>query len=207
MKCSLPGINRKISPPNGVVYVIHPQILVLGVQLSLTLFDRCWYSLMLPLLSWHQVQGGWLFVSENWKYCKVSLNQGKITITQNPIIREEIFKLKFPLCLVLGSSRGGRKWFLFSVDRVNVKLLRHLSPWTTDGVAQLLSNENSKRFKKNLNTASFFKKATLLILSLDSLYSTVACQPKILHHTPPFNSNLSYLYGALGVNLSPRILP
>ena len=46
-----PGTNRKISPPNGAVYGIHPQILVLDVQLSLTLFDRCWYSLMLPLLS------------------------------------------------------------------------------------------------------------------------------------------------------------
>ena len=100
--------------------------------------------------------------------------------------REEIFKLKFPLCLVLGSSRGGRKWFLFSVDRVNVKLLQHLSPWTTDGVAQLLSNGISKKYKKNLQAASFFfKSKTLLILSLDSLCSTAVANQKFLT-TPPF---------------------
>ena len=36
--------------------------------------------------------------------------------------REKIVKLKSYLCLMLDSSRGGGKWILFSVDRVNVNV-------------------------------------------------------------------------------------
>jgi len=76
---------------------------------------------------------------------QIFLNQWKIT-TQNSNKREKL-KLRSSLCLRLGSLRNGGKWFLFSVDRVNVKLFWNSSPWITDGVAQLLSNEISKRLR------------------------------------------------------------
>ena len=61
--------------------------------------------------------------------------------------REKTLKLRSSLCLRLGSLRSSGKWILFSIDRVNVKLFWNFSPWITDGVAQLLSNEISKRLR------------------------------------------------------------
>ena len=65
-------------------------------------------------------------------------------------IREKTLKLRSPLFLRLGSLRSGRKWILFSIDRVNVKLLQNFSPWMTDWVTQLLSNEIPKRLRQKL---------------------------------------------------------
>ena len=62
--------------------------------------------------------------------------------------REEILKLKFPFYLVLGSLRSGKKWILFFVDQVNVKLLQNFSLQITDGAIQLLTNKISTRFEK-----------------------------------------------------------
>jgi len=51
--------------------------------------------------------------------------------------REEIFKLKSPFYLMLSSWCSGGKWFLFSVDRVNVGVFWESSLRIMDGVAQL----------------------------------------------------------------------
>ena len=39
---------------------------------------------------------------------------------------------------------------MFSIDQVNIKLFWKPSPWITDGVAQLLSNEISKKLREKL---------------------------------------------------------
>ena len=75
--------------------------------------------------------------------------------------REETLKLKSPLYLVLGSLRRFEKWILFFIDRVNIKLLQNFSLWITNGVAQLLSNEISKRFGQNLNSVSLCRRVEL----------------------------------------------
>jgi len=74
--------------------------------------------------------------------------------------REEMFKLKHPLYLMLGSLR---KVNLFYVNQVNVKLLQSFSSRITDGIAQLLSNEISKRFEKNLNSTSLCRRVELFV--------------------------------------------
>ena len=55
-----------------------------------------------------------------------------------------------PLYLKLGSLCSSGKYILFFIDRVSVKLLWKSSPWITDGVAQLLSNEILKRLRQKL---------------------------------------------------------
>jgi len=97
--------------------------------------------------------------------------------------REEILKLKSPLYLMLGSLCSGGKWILFFVDRVNVKLLQNFSPWITDGVARLLSNEISKGFRQNLNSSSLCRRVELLV-------KLIFLSWKIW---PLFNSSSSYL--------------
>ena len=59
--------------------------------------------------------------------------------------RRKMLRLESPLYLMLGSSGGGRKWILFSVDRVNVKNSWGSSLWMVDRVTQLLIDQGSQR--------------------------------------------------------------
>jgi len=69
-----------------------------------------------------------------------------------------------PLYLKLGSLCSGRKWILFSVDQVNVKLFWESSLQITDGVAQLLSNGISKRHGQKLGLSKLAWKSRTLCL-------------------------------------------
>ena len=83
--------------------------------------------------------------------------------------REKTLKLRSSLYLRLGSLRTSGKWILFFVDRVNVKLFWKSSPWITYGVAQLLSNEISKRLRQKLELSKLVEEFnTLLVTSAEN---------------------------------------
>jgi len=85
-----------------------------------------------------------LFGEEIWKRdAKFSWINEKLQQLKSNYKREKTLKLKSSFCLKLGSLYSSKKWILFSIDQVNIKLLQNSSPLIIDGVAQLLCNEIS----------------------------------------------------------------
>ena len=124
----------------------------------------------------------------------------KITMDLHPDYkRGKMLRLESSLCLMLGSSGGGGKWILFSVDRVNVKNFWGYSLWMADGVTQLLSTRNLKeivckdwlvrsKLLEELNSLSFLVAAHESNSSLRIIWST---HPPT--NRPLLNSKRGYL--------------
>ena len=119
-----------------------------------------------------------------WKlkaYCKIFLNQWKITTQNFNYKREMTLKLRSSLCLRLGSLRRGEKWILFSVELVNINTLREIFSldhrWSNTAPIQW----NLKRLRQKLELNKLIEGFNFLWVFLSW---------KIL---TPFHNSFSYL--------------